>query len=95
MAVVQAVVVRDTLALKAVQVAHAMDHPLHAVVVLHKGREAIVKIAAKELLTVRQQIASTIVAAKDPMTEAWIETWIVEVMMAHVAMSCHVTLTRS
>jgi hypothetical protein len=94
-AVVQAVVVRDMLALKAVQVARAMAHPHHAVVVLHKGREAIVKIAAKELLTVRQQIDSTIVAAKDPMTEAWIGTWIVVVIMAHEAMSCHVTLTRS
>ena len=74
--------------------------PLHHVVVdLHKGREAIVKVAVKEVLRVRHPIASMSVAATGPMTEAWIATWIgiwtVVAIMAHVAMSCPVTLTRS
>ena len=54
----------------------------HAVVVLHKDREAIVRVAAT-----------------GPTTEVWtgtqIETWTGVAIMALVAMSCHVTLTRS
>ena len=80
-------------------VARATDLPHHAVVVLHKVREAIVKVAVKEVLRVRHLIASVSVAAKGPTTEAWIATWIgtwtVVAIMAHVAMSCPVTLTRS
>jgi cytochrome P450 len=71
----------------------------HAVVVLHKDREAIVRVAVKEVLRVRHPIDSMSVAATDPTTEAWIgtpiETWTGVAIMAHVAMSYHVTLTRS
>jgi hypothetical protein len=76
-------------------VARATDLPHHAEVVLHKVREAIVKVAVKEVLRGRHLIASVSVAATGPTTEAWIGTWTVVAIMAHVAMSCPVTLTRS
>jgi len=80
---------------KVVQVAHAMDRPLHAEMVrLKVALEVIVKTARKEALTVHLLIVSTtaeIVAMTGRMTEAWTAVTIA----ALAAMSCHVTLIRS
>ena len=83
---------------KVALVAHAMALLLHVVVVLHRVHALIAKIAAKEVLRAHHQIVSmsaaidaTIVPMMDPTTATWTET----MTAAPVAMSCHVTSTRS
>ena len=83
---------------KVAPVVHAMAPLLHAVVVLHRVHALIAKIAAKEDLMAHHQTGSmsaaidaTIVPMMDPTTATWTETK----TAVPVAMSCHVTSTRS
>ena len=89
-------------ALKVAPVAHAMAPLLHVVVVLHRVHALIAKIVAKKDLTAHHRTVSMsaaidamtvrmIVPMMDPATAIWTET----MTAAPVAMSCHVTLTRS
>ena len=83
---------------KVAPVAHAMAPLLHVAVVLHRVHELTAKIVAKEDLTAHHRTVSmsaaidaTIVPMMDPTTATWTETMIAD----PVAMSCHVTSTRS
>ena len=85
-------------ALKVAPVAHAMAPLLHVVVVLHRVHALIAKIVAKEDLmaphrtvSMSAAIVAMTVPMMDPATAIWTET----MTAAPVAMSCHVTLTRS
>ena len=103
-AVVVAVVVAPTAmaaakpAQKALPVAHAMVPLLHVAVVLHRAHALIAKIVAKEDLMAHHRTVSMsavidamIVLMMDPTTATWTETK----TAVPVAMSCHVTSTRS
>ena len=86
------------LALKVAPVAHEMAPLLHVAVVLHRAHALIAKIVAKEDLmaphrtvSMNAVIVAPIVPMMDPTTGTWTET----MTAAPVAMSCHVTLTRS
>ena len=84
------------LALKAMLAAHAtVPHPQGAVVLQMAVPVEIVKNEVKEVLTVHQQIVSTIVATTETMIATWIVAWTKEMTVAHAATNCHVTLIRS
>ena len=85
-ALVVKVVVADKRAPKAVQVVHAMAHPLHVVAVQRKVHAVIAKIAPKEALMAHHQTVST---------TAMIATTTGAMIARLAAMSCHVTLTPS
>jgi hypothetical protein len=83
---------------KVAPVAHAMAPLLHGVVVLLRVHALIAKIVAKEDLTAHHRTVSMsaaidamIVPTMDPTTATWTETK----TAVPVAMSCHVTSTRS
>ena len=102
MAVDVAVAPAATAAVKPAQkvapVAHEMALLLHVVVVLHRVHALIAKIVAKEDLmaphrtvSMSAAIVAMTVPMMDPMTATWTETMTAD----PVAMSCHVTSTRS
>jgi hypothetical protein len=71
---------------------------LHVVVVLHRVHALIAKIVAKEDLMAPHRTVSmsaAIVAMTVPMMDPMTATWTETMTAAPVAMSCHVTLTRS
>jgi hypothetical protein len=85
-------------ALKVAPVAHAMAPLLHVAVVQHRVHALIAKIVAKEDLMAPHRTVSmsaAIVAMTVPMMDPMTATWTETMTAAPVAMSCHVTLTRS